>query len=749
LASSLSTKFPEIDAVPLAAVNLQEPAITGSGFAPNGVIPGLSTIVRGAELYGSYVAEVTTTRTVRTRWYRPVPSFYLLLAGFPDHRRGYIYLELNTPDGIHRQELNLDEAPEYWRLQKITLPGARRLLAFRIVATEIATGSMGWIGFSLPFKIGTENTLEVLKQLLLVALCTAASFVAFIGPGLLFRARFTRRVSAGWLVLPGIFFMSCLGLLAWKGPAAISPLIVSRAGLSLLALVLGFELARRPLTSLITSTELRVLGLLSVLVLLAVAKGTYSIGPSGELYRGTISRTLEVGARADSRIPFVMVQLVGLRKTAYSEVAHALFAPWNFSDRGPLAGIAVSPIVLASGPQLSGSIPSHPWTPFDPDGFAAYRIAMIVLSAASLLIVFALAKLFLSDKWALFTFFVAAAAPFTIHELFFTWPKILAACFVLLGVYSLASHRYFLAGCAVGLGYLCHPSALLWFPWILLTIPLLHAMPNISWRARLVQWSRSIAATCAGLAVWLLLWRYVNRGHFEQAGFFAYFREAGGLPLTAGNWLWFRTLSALKTLVPFYIFAFHRTDPDLISIDGTTQPWVQFVQQYWCSLAFAGGVLFYFVLVRLTVTACRRATAWIAMIFLPALALFIAYFGAPNSGLMREGLHAWFLGFIVFALVIWHKYFTVAPMLWKFAIAALAFRGLETVWVLIPFASWSRGYIMQPPFAVSDGCCLLLMLAGSAYLAIYATAQCKSLQPIHSYTANYGTEVTLPTRNSA
>jgi hypothetical protein len=159
LASSVSTKSPVTDASPLPSVNAQEPALNGSGFGPNGITPGISSTVRGVELYGSYLSGNTATGTVRTRWYRPTASFYLQLAGFPDHRRGYIYLELETRNGLQRQEINLDEDPEYWRLQKIHLRDPGNVIAVRIVATEMLTGSMAWVAFSQPFTIRAQDTL--------------------------------------------------------------------------------------------------------------------------------------------------------------------------------------------------------------------------------------------------------------------------------------------------------------------------------------------------------------------------------------------------------------------------------------------------------------------------------------------------------------------------------------------------------------------------------------------------------------
>ncbi len=729
IASSVSNKPPEVDAAPLPAVNPHEPAFTGSGFATNAGTPGLTSSVRGVDLYGSRVWGDLSTGTIRTRWYRPVPSFYLLLAGFPDRKRGYIYLELDTRTGLRHQELKLDEDPDYWRFQKIVLQQFRNVTAFRIVANDTSKVSMGWLGFSQPFTILRQDTPEVLKQLLLVILCIAASCACFIGPGLVVRVLLPRAQSTVWLVMPGILFMILLGLFAWKGPTMLSPVIISRVGLASVTLTVGYALTKRSLSSLTTHAERRALGLMLLLVALAVAKATYSVGPSNELLRGSISRTLEVGIRPDSRIPYHVVQLIGLRKGAYNEVAAGLLAPWNFSHRGPLASLAVSPIVLVSGANISAGMPDNPWTPFDGQGFAAYRIAMIVLGATSLLVIFALARLFLNEEWSMFAFFVAAAAPFTIHELFFTWPKLIAACFVLLSAYFIKRRHDFAAGSAMGLGYLCHPSALLWVPAILLTVPLFDSMRLLPRKTKILNWGKRMAVLCAGLALWMLIWRQVNRGHFEQSGFLSYFREAGLLPATIGNWLWFRVVTALKTLVPFYIFLFHRTDPDLVAVEGTPHAWVQFVQQYWCSLAFAAGFVFYLVLLRLTVTASRKATLWMVLVFLPSLTLFIVYFGAPNTGLMREGMHAWFLGFVVFAIVVWNRHLCASKALWRFATAALVFRGLETMCVLVPFASWSRGYLLQPPFQPSDLCSLAVMVAGSIYLAAYAAMQCRSLAP--------------------
>jgi hypothetical protein len=729
--SMVHTRPAAIWGATLPPVDSREPAISGDGFGLNAVFPGVASpppVKGGIELYGSAVNGDASTGQVRTRWYRPASTFFMLLAGYPASRAADIFLEVCLPNSaIVPVHLQFDENPENWRLQKVSLSRFKEAIKFRIVATDTSKKVMGWVGFSQPFTLQKQDTLQILKQLFMVILCVAAALVTVLGPGIVLRGRFLDHFSTVWLPVPGFVFLAILGVLAWKGPRSCSPELISRCGILILLLLVGYELKRRPLTTLISRTELRVLALVMLLIVIAVAKSVYSIGPSGELYRGHISRTLEANGRGDSSIPYHVVQLVGLRKGAYSPLAGQLFGPWNFSHRGPVSGLAASPIVLCGNVHLPPSAPNDTWAVFDPQGFASYRIAMIVFSASSLLIVFGLARVFLNDDWATLAFLCAAAAPFTVHEIFFTWPKIPAAAFVLLGVYLAVNRRFFLAGLAVGLGYLCHPSALLSFPAVLL----LGTIPGRASEVRgpkLISWSRSIGLAVAGLAVWILLWRWVNHGHFEQGSFFQYFTACGGLPVSLENWLRSRWTTILNTLVPLYAFLFHRFDRDLLPVDGLPQPWVQFVQQYWCSFALAGGLLFYFSLLRLISIGFYKAKAWLWLIILPPFLLFVCYFGAPNTGLMREGLHAWFLGVIVFATVMWRKHAVSSQAFWRFTLVALAVRGVELLWVLIPFASWSRGYLLQPTYALSDCCALIVILLSTVTLSIYVVLYCNRMK---------------------
>ncbi len=602
--------------------------------------------------------------------------------------------------------------------------GIREPVKFRIVAVDGSTTF--WLGFSQPFVIQGEDTLRLLKQLFLVVLTTAACIVFFLSPGLILRQKLRssgRDLAFIWIPVPGLLGLALLGLASWIGPHRLSPQLISRGGLWLVILYATYQFVRVPLSSFTTAMQRRVLLVLVALTAIAVAKSTYSIGPKGELFGGTISRTLEVGERSDSRMSFVTVQLVSLRLQPYVQLSKRLHGGWDFSSRGPIAGLAASPIVLASPVQVPATLPDQPWTVFDPEGFAAYRIAMIVIAASSLMAVFGFARLFLSDQWAFLTFLLAATAPFVVHEIYFTWPKLESAAFVLLCAYLIFQSRYLLGGFVLGIGYLWHPSVLVWLPSLLAFLVLSRAPlapKTIPLSPKIYLWVSSAVSLSAGLALVLLLWGVVNHHHFSQGIFLTFFAMAGGGPVvTPSIWLRYRLNSFLNTLVPLNLFIFHRTEPGLHSIAGPSPPVIPFFFQYWNTLPFGAGIAFFFCLVAILYVACRKKIAWVLYIFLIPLVFFTIYMGWPTKGLMRDGLHAWFLGLIIFAAVIWKKFLAHS---WRFSQLckwALLFRGPEILLMMLLPSILTRRMLLQMPFSLTDFLALFVMFSGTAWLCSY------------------------------
>jgi hypothetical protein len=109
---------------------------------------------------------------------------------------------------------------------------------------------------------------------------------------------------------------------------------------------------------------------------------------------------------------------------------------------------------------------------------------------------------------------LGVSTPFLMADLRFTWPKLLAASFVLLAGLYVVERRSFRGGLLAGLGYLAHPSGLLG----LSAIGLLSLWPLKGarlWRPNL----RAALLLVAGLAVCVVGWRLVNGSRFMQEGF--------------------------------------------------------------------------------------------------------------------------------------------------------------------------------------------------------------------------------------
>jgi hypothetical protein len=469
-AGLLPINRPILGVTRIPAFNSTQLALEGNGFARNAFYPStLAAPYRGSiNFYGSWIGSDGSTGTTHTGWFRAVPKFAIYIAGYLTTPGNLLAVEVANADGsTAKVNVPPELAPaEGWWVREIALPQGKRPLKFRLVAVDGSTSAQGWFGFSDPFLIQSTDAMQIAKQSFMVVFVTAACIVLLFGPGLVLRER-VPKMSIIWLPAPGIALLAMLGLLSWIGSGAVKPRYVSRVGLTALLLVIAYRIFRTPLSRITSGLERRVLAVVLLVICIAVAKSTYSLAPAGELYAGRISRTLEPSGRSDSRMPFHAVQLIGLSQPPNSDLAKMYYFPWDFSSRGIIASLAAAPIVLSSPVRVSRPMPDAPWQLFDPQGFSAFRIAMIVLAASALLAGYGVASYFLPHDWSYFASLVIATAPFIVHEVYFTWPKLLCALFVLWAAHLTLGSKYFAAGLLLGLGYLVHPSALVWLPALL------------------------------------------------------------------------------------------------------------------------------------------------------------------------------------------------------------------------------------------------------------------------------------------
>jgi hypothetical protein len=492
---------------------------------------------------------------------------------------------------------------------------------------------------------GLQATKHEQVLALLHVLCTTALVLALLlGPGVLWRALGEgRRPSLGFLPLPGLGLLIAIAGLAWALSNAVEPRIVCLAvSLPILAAMFAGLLRCGP-GDIFDREERRCLLVVGCVLGLAISRALWSLGPEGELYEGMVSRTLEVGDRPDSRISFIVPQMVAHGAGPYSPIGSYSYSPYNFSSRGPLSGLASTPIVLASGGHPPAKHPEEPWAPFDWHGFMAYRIAMMAFACTAFFSLWDLIRRLGGTAAAGFGLLLAATTPFLVHEVWFTWPKLLAASFVLLAAICVIERRPLFAGLLAGAGYLMHPVALLSLP----------ALALIAlWPLRGARWNRprikQAALLGAGAAVFLVAWRLINGSHYQQSEFINYFTQAWPLVHpTLGQLLEYRLESLGNTLVPFMLLATSSASPSINVFGGSSPPVVHFFFQYWDTLPFGLSIVF-FPLLLLGLWRAWRRWRWpvLATVVVP-LAIFTVYWGASSTGMLREGLQVWTLTVLV------------------------------------------------------------------------------------------------------
>ncbi len=717
----------------LTPAHLGGSPLSGPAFALNAV-PNLGrpAYIKGAlDLYGSFLDHGDSTGSAETAVYHAVPDFYMFVSGFPNRPGNKLLVEVTTEHSgtVRLQVAPFEDTGSKWLLKRISLRSIQGATGFRIVATDANKGPEGWLGFSTPFEdeqAHGRTGLLIVKQIAFSVLSIAAAFVALLGPGFLLRQLVLERrqilFSIVWVAVPGLIALALIGVFAWLGPRHIKPAVISRVLQLLFFAFATWRVLRARFSLIITNAERRLLLVVLVVALICAARSIYSLGPVGELYHGEVSRTLEVGGRSDSRLPYFVTQLAKFRQSTASPFARELYGTWTFSDRGQLVALAATPLVLAGPTYMPDNKPEEVWTVFDPEGFAAYRFSMIVFASCTLLFVFGVSALFLPDDWALFAVLVTAASPFFLHEVYFTWPKLEAAVFVLLSGYLVLKARFLLAGLALGLGYLCHPSALLSTPAILGLIVLLPSFTGAQTRVTpqtLYRWTLQCILVLAGLGVWIIFWRLVNGPAVTQAKFLDFVFASGNTSHTLAHWLAYRLDSLLNTFVPLNQFLLHAHDENVNAIERPSPAIVRFFVQPWSAVPFAVGVAYFFCLLRLFYLGFRKAWLWLTLLLVLPLLIFTIYMGVDSSGLLKDGMHAWFLTLLIASVVIWKKYGARSQAFWRICNWALLSRVLDILLMMLLPAIWTQHSLLRPPFVLSDLLALLAMLGGTLWLCVY------------------------------
>ncbi|MBS0630710.1 MAG: hypothetical protein JSS11_02270 [Verrucomicrobia bacterium] len=544
------------------------------------------------------------------------------------------------------------------------------------------SGCTGWTRRGVPavFALGVLGLLlgwlphgrEAMSGGMMIArtfTTVALSLVLVLGPGLIWQAwRRSHFVSVLW---PGPLVLALGGLVCWIGGGVVRPASLAEVWISGLLIALGVAGWKlRPWLHW-DKLERTTLALVALVVLGVAAKAAFSRGPVGELYAGSISRTLEYGDRPDSRIVFHNVQMIAHHLSPYGDIGAGYLAPFNYSHRGPLPGLMAAPVVLAAGLRPPVEMPDQPWVPFDRTGFAAYRILLATFGATALIAAAALLRQLRDDRTALIGVGLLALAPFYWHETFFTWPKLATAAWLVGALTLLLQERPTRAGLAFSGAYLLHPMALLSLPFVGLGALCQHASP---WPRRIL---RATAFTLP-IALVAILWFGLNREHYSQQGFMQYLTSAEGGPATWHAWWISRWTSTINTLVPFAVMFTRGDNFSFNPIGLQASPVSQYFFQAWTSLPFAIGLLTWLALLPAFLRGVGRRPGAASLYVLGPLLLTLIYWGAASTGIMRECGHVIFLAGWIF--LAWSA--GDALPAWIFSGWFLALRALE-LWLVM------------------------------------------------------------------
>ena len=677
IAGPIEVEHRHARALPVAEPGAEAPIGTGP-FVPAGVYSttNMFEVPQGLATRGSWLRTDEFKGTHETGWFLPRRKITVLVAGYPNNGGSHLEIEFRHRDGaVTRLPFAGGNPGEMWQPWPVRVPSSAAALRLRAVDASSEPG--GWLAFSEPFMVEPRIGAQIWAVIQLVTV-TCLALTLIYGPGLIwFQARERPIHAFAGAILIGPLLLVGLGLVCWALGGWITPAAPARIGV---IGILAWMAWRRPRPWRLPREISVIVGAGALLVGFAVAKASYSGGPAGELFRHTVARTLAVGGHSDSGISYQVAQLVANHFAPFGAEADGYFSPWSFGSRGPLAGIASAPVILAAGAQVPRDLPDGAWQPFDRDGYATYRIAMIAMASLAAWAVFGVVARFASVAWAVLAAVVAMLAPFFVHELYFTWPKLLAAALVLVAFLLAHERKAFAAGVALGVGYLFHPLPGFSAPFLAL---LLLARGGTGWDARRLVPPLMCAA---GVLTLVVPWQIIGRWHpgegaTAQAVFVQFFRLADNAAATGPTWWQTRWDNFAHTFLPGYLLTASPTHESLNSIYGPSDAWVRRSFLYWNTLPFALGVPGFLLAAAAIVSACRRAPGIVLITYLGPIFFLVAYWGGARTGLMRHCGHTIFLSTLVLAT-------------WSLARWSTAWRGRAVAIFLHPACfAWRAGEI--------------------------------------------------------
>ncbi len=619
------------------------------GFIPGGVFPYTNPETLPARLatVGSWNHGEQWQGEVETIWL-PVPlrALRIFVAGYPQHPGCLLRAEFRIRGGsVVQLSCPIADPHETWSPWDMRPPAGAE--AMRFVAEDHASDVFGWLAFSEPIEVPPQTF--VASYMAAQVFATLALTLTLVWcPGLLWVPRAASETTrAMWLLGAGPLTLAALGGLIWLLGGIVAPTVLGFTFVAVMWLALGTNLWWRNFAPQVSKTSARALAVSGLCALAAVARAANSDGPDGELYGGFISRSLAVGDRSDSRISYYVPQIIHRHLPPASAEAEKYFTPWTFFSRGPLAGLAATPVLFATGgipvepgPIAAEATGSYRWQRFDSAGFAAYRIVLIALASMVIFALFAVLVPFLGESWALIGSGLLALCPFGVHEIMFTWPKFEATSWVLASFLLAHQRRSTGAGVALAVGFFYHPLAALWTPFLLL------------WSVGRATGSvRSLLGAAfyfaAGFGVLALPWMALGRLlphldssiHAGQGGFFEYFRLAEYAPATWALWWNSRAVSFSNTFLPFWLHVFHEDNSVIGSVHGPVGPIVKFAFGWWNTLPLGLGLVLWTIALFALTRAVRRFATPIGLLLVGPALLLTAYWGAYTTGLMRECGH--------------------------------------------------------------------------------------------------------------
>lgn len=477
-----------------------------------------------------------------------------------------------------------------------------------------------------------------------------AAVIVLLGlPGLIFNALFHKnKIEFECIPIIGMLLLAFIGLVSWiidkRFVGGFG--VLAQVGYAMMLVILLYVYSVDKYKPVLLSNDKWVLAVLLCVLVQAVSIGINPLPIGQEYGLGSSMPGRMIASPPDHAIPFYTAKYFREHLDG-NERSNEYFGIWGLGARGPLVPLGINALFTLFHAR-DNYLPLNVSWPLGVEGEHFAKAYGWVLNSLVILGVYSVIKSLRVSREILTTALTwVALSPVITINVVFTWPKMLATYFILLGISCLIRQRFIWGGVMMAFAWLSHPVGAIFLPAILVFAFL--TMKNKPLRLIGNRMAKIIFSTSLVVSPWF----FYKIFYLQNPDPFVHYVMGGGMGLepahNLSSWIQVRVFNVWYTLIPFaFFFSDFMQSWVYGPLNDILRWYTQYAKELPGQLGFSCFLPAYVAFVVYRRTAISKAI--LALIVIAFLVMDI-FWGYSSDGLGRNSLEPLSIIIILFATV--------------------------------------------------------------------------------------------------